>query len=186
MFDGRAFELPTSVPPITGSDSSSSRHLPTPLASDGEKERNNPSQARRKSPPLSAVNHLLPTPVAQPSGNTPENHLRKKPGRETVTDLAILVENDLLKSGGKVLPTPRAADHQATMGSPGAARHVEAGNGSLAEVIGVNLMPTPTASDATGGGQHPSKRTGHTRQLIDTVLGLTGEPTPPLFDDGSD
>ena len=48
------------------------------------------------------------------------------------------------------------------------------------------VMPTPTASDATGGGQHPSKRTGHTRQLIDTVLGLTGGPTPPLFDVGSD
>ena len=113
MSDGQAYELPTSVPPTTASDFSSSRHLPTPLASDGEKERNNPSQARRKSPPLSAVNHLLPTPVAQPSGNTPENHLRKKPGREVVTDLAIIVENDLLKSGGKVLPTPEAKNAHA-------------------------------------------------------------------------
>jgi hypothetical protein len=51
---------------------------------------------------------LLPTPVAQPSGNTPENHLRKKPGREVVTDLAILVENDLIETGGKLLPTPAA------------------------------------------------------------------------------
>lgn len=76
MSDGQAFELPTLVPPTTGNGSSSSPHLPTP--------------------------------VAQPSGNTPENHLRKKPGREVVTDLAILVENDLLKSGGKVLPTPEA------------------------------------------------------------------------------
>ena len=49
--------------------------LPTPVASDGEKERNNPAQARRKSPPLSAVNHLLPqtsAPTPKPSngGNT--------------------------------------------------------------------------------------------------------------------
>lgn len=53
---------------------------------------------------------LLPTPVAQPSGNTPEDHLRKKPGREIVTDLAILVENGLLETGGRLLPTVRASD----------------------------------------------------------------------------
>ena len=49
---------------------------------------------------------LLPTPVAQPSGNTPEDHLRKKPGREVVTDLAIIAENGLIESGGRLLPTP--------------------------------------------------------------------------------
>ena len=50
------------------------------------------------------VEHLLPTPVAQPSGNTPEEHLRKKPGRTRVTDLAILTENGLLPTGGRTLP----------------------------------------------------------------------------------
>lgn len=49
---------------------------------------------------------LLPTPVAQPSGNTPEEHLRKKPGRQVVTDLAIIAENGLIESGGRLLPTP--------------------------------------------------------------------------------
>lgn len=53
--------------------------------------------------------HLLPTPVAQPSGNTPEDHLRKKPGREVVTDLAIIAENGLIESGGRLLPTPNVA-----------------------------------------------------------------------------
>jgi DNA (cytosine-5)-methyltransferase 1 len=53
---------------------------------------------------------LLPTPCAQQSGNTPENHLAKKPGRNVVTDLAILVENGLLESGGALLPTPKAHD----------------------------------------------------------------------------
>lgn len=38
--------------------------FPTPTASDGNKARSNPSQARRNSPPLSAVAHLLPTPRA--------------------------------------------------------------------------------------------------------------------------
>lgn len=76
---------------------------------------------------------VLPTPVAQPSGNSPENHLRKKPGSKKVTDLAILVENGLIETGGVVLPTPNA-------------------------------------SDGTGGGQHPSQRVGHSRQLIDHAL----------------
>jgi len=48
----------------------------------------------------------LPTVCAQPDNNTPENHLAKKPGRKRVTDLAVLVENDLLETGGELLPTP--------------------------------------------------------------------------------
>ena len=123
--------------------------LPTPLASDGEKERNNPAQARRKSPPLSAVNHLLPTPVAQPSGNTPENHLRKKPGREVVTDLAIIVENDLLKSGGKVLPPPEAKNAHA---GPDYARKGRKKSGGDDLVTVITKMstgaPTPPLFDA--------------------------------------
>ncbi len=63
---------------------------------------------------------VLPTPMAQHSGNTPENHLRKKPGRRQVTDLAILVENDLLATGG-LLPTPRTTD------SNGPGRHGQGG-----------------------------------------------------------
>ncbi|MEJ9078563.1 DNA cytosine methyltransferase [Gordonia malaquae] len=91
---------------------------------------------------------VLPTPVAQPSGNTPENHLRKKPGRSVVTDLSILVENGLLASGGVVLPTPTG-----------------------------QFLPSPTASDASGGGMHPDHpgRQGHTMQLPDYVL-LADEP----------
>lgn len=34
----------------------------------------------------------------------------------------------------------------------------------------LDLLPTPNASDASGGGQHPDKREGHSRQLIDYVL----------------
>ena len=39
---------------------------------------------------------LLPSPVAQQSGSTPEKHLARKPGRTQVTDLAIIVENGLM------------------------------------------------------------------------------------------
>jgi DNA (cytosine-5)-methyltransferase 1 len=39
----------------------------------------------------------------------------------------------------------------------------------------VMLLPTPNASDGSGGGQHPDKREGHSRQLIDYVLALGEE-----------
>ena len=53
---------------------------------------------------------LLPTPVSQPSGNTPEEHLRKKPGRDVVTDLSIIAEHGLFETGGRLIPTPSVAD----------------------------------------------------------------------------
>lgn len=34
----------------------------------------------------------------------------------------------------------------------------------------MELLPTPAASDSTGGGAHPDARVGHTRQLIDYAL----------------
>ena len=39
----------------------------------------------------------------------------------------------------------------------------------LADQI-MSLLPTPNASDASGGGAHPDKREGHSRQLIDYAL----------------
>ena len=50
---------------------------------------------------------LLPTPAAHDSANTPENHLRKKPGRSQVTSLQIVVDYDLLSTGGR-MPSPSA------------------------------------------------------------------------------
>jgi DNA (cytosine-5)-methyltransferase 1 len=92
---------------------------------------------------------LLPTPVAQPSGNTPENHLRKKPGRSVVTDLAILVENDLMKTGGRLLPTPTTMP--------------DTGNGHARNLgAEVKLLPTPAAADGSGG--RVSSEMGGTRE----------------------
>lgn len=69
--------------------------LPTPTASDGDRERNNPSQARRNSPPLSALPLLLPTPVARDYKGS------SSPSREGGPSL-----------GGvhALLPTPSASD----------------------------------------------------------------------------
>lgn len=47
---------------------------------------------------------LLPTPAANDSGNTPQDHLRKKPGRQQVTSLQIIVDHDLLSTGGRIPP----------------------------------------------------------------------------------
>jgi hypothetical protein len=51
---------------------------------------------------------LLPTPAAHDSGNSPENHLRKKPGRSVVTSLQVLVDHDLIATGGRIVPPSTA------------------------------------------------------------------------------
>ena len=99
---------------------------------------------------------VLPTPVAQPSGNTPENHLRKKSGRK-VTDLAILVENGLLATGG-LLPTPRTTD------SNGPGHH---GQGGPDLRTAISHLPTPNAADGNGGGRYNAA--GHQSSLPGTA-----------------
>ena len=54
------------------------------------------------------------------------------------------------------------------------------GVGALSD--GLTHLPTPNASDGSGGGQHMSKRAGHSRQLIDAVLDLGGQPYLPTPD----
>ena len=122
---------------------------------------------------------ILPTPVAQPSGNTPEDHLRKKPGRGIVTDLAIIVENDLIESGGKLLPTPRA--NEAT----GIGIH---GTGGQDLRTTISLLPTPDAyAGSRGGAQDPAKRRagGHSVALHDVIEKGGLLPTPRATRGGS-
>ena len=120
--------------------------LPTPTVGDkgGESARSGDGFG---APLGEVVRHLLPTPVAQPSGNTPEDHLRKKPGRKVVTDLAVLVENDLLASGGRLLPTPTARDYKDSeiRREPHRPDDVD----TLARAL--TLLPTPSVADAMGG-----------------------------------
>ena len=63
---------------------------------------------------------FLPTVAANDSGNTPKQHLAKKPGRTEVTSLQVVTEYLM-----PTLPTPRRHDFQATMGA-------------LGEVIGIS------------------------------------------------
>ena len=132
----------------------------------------------------SGVGALMPTPVAQPSGNTPGEHLRKKPGRDRVTDLAILVENNLLPTGG-LPPTPQAVS----------AAYSGAGYGPTLNEIAVALLPTPKAADGVMGlprtsGRPPEKSTFLAPRLEYTDFGTyqpaitrweqaTGRAAPP-------
>jgi DNA (cytosine-5)-methyltransferase 1 len=121
---------------------------------------------------------MLPTPrtsdtKAQPSGNTPEDHLRKKPGREVVADLAIIAENGLLETGGRLLPTPRASD--GTKGGP----NQRGSKGDLMLPIAVHqLLPTPRTSDTNGAGKHgdggPDLRTAITLLQTPSVADAMG------------
>lgn len=108
--------------------------MPTPTASDHKAGRHKDGTGHS----LTQAVQLLPTPVAQPSGNSPTEHLRKKPGRDRVTDLAIIVENNLLPTGG-LLPTPQAT--YAPRSSPG---------------YGPNLHEAVAATDATFGPYAPA------------------------------
>lgn len=115
---------------------------------------------------LSQAVQMLPTPVAQPSGNSPEAHLRKKPGRAQVTDMAIIVENGLLATGG-LLPTPQATNATAS----------SAGYGANLHEVARELLPTPKAGDAVMGlprtsGRPPEKSTHLTTRIEYTDFGL--------------
>lgn len=154
--------------------------IPTPTASDHKAGRHQDGTGHS----LTQAVQLLPTPVAQPSGNSPSEHLRKKPGRERVTDLAIIVENNLLPTGG-LLPTPQAT--YAPRSSPG--------YGPNLHEVASELLPTPKAGDGVMGlprtsGRPPEKSTHLATRLEYTDFGtyapaiarweqVTGRAAPP-------
>lgn len=136
--------------------------------------------------PASSSSHILPTPVASPSGNTPENHLQKKPGRKTVTDLSILVENGLMQSGGKLLPTPAASDFKRHEESPADSQRKSPGITAVSVHFpeGHQYLPTPDAGMGTRGAAKSTETlrpSGARRQIklndLPTML-----PTPNTMD----
>lgn len=154
--------------------------MPTPTASDHKAGRHQAGTGHS----LTQAVQLLPTPVAQPSGNSPSEHLRKKPGRGRITDLAIIVENDLLPTGG-LLPTPQAVN----------ASRSSAGYGPNLHEVATALLPTPKAADGVMGlprtsGRPPEKSTHLATRLEYTDYGdyaqaiarwekVTGRAAPP-------
>ncbi len=108
--------------------------------------------------------NFLPTPTATFSWNTPENHMCKRPGRTTVSDLRILVENGLLQTGGRVEERKMFATPAANLGSRGSRHPEKQKQGNHA--IGLDdqcehLLPTPTSSQLDG---HKSERFNKARK----------------------
>jgi hypothetical protein len=78
-------------------------------------------RAKGKAPGVSNLNEvvenlLLPTPAANDTGNSPEVHLRKKPGRKQVTSLKCIMEHGLLETGGQI---PGPGDRTGPSSGPG-------------------------------------------------------------------
>lgn len=123
---------------------------------------------RRPAPAPGMGRLFLPTPAAHDSGNTPESHLRKKPGRTQVTSLQVITDHGLLETGG-VLPTPSVTDGHYNRGGLRAGERLLPG---LAEDLAGTMLRTPTAQLAVNGGsQHPDKRKagGHGPTLADEI-----------------
>lgn len=178
--------------------------LPTPTAHDSKTT--SPSQKARRSPGLDAINDLLPTPAANLASAGPDYARAGRNasgGHDLLTAVALLptptattfasnkspspgaARRPSLHSIGDLLPTPRAADGHATPGSPGANRHVEAGMGSLGEVLGhPDLLPTPTTNPATGNGhaRHLAAEVrafGRYAPAVARWADIIGSPPPP-------
>ena len=157
-----------------GSDRAPGALIPTPTASDHKAGRHQEGTGMS----LSQAVQMLPTPVAQPSGNSPEAHLRKKPGRIQVTDLAILVENGLLATGG-LLPTPQATNATASSTGYGSNLH-EVARGMKPGIFGVygqaiarweqvlgREAPAPTVPPTREGG-----RARLSTKFVEWLMGL--------------
>jgi DNA (cytosine-5)-methyltransferase 1 len=95
--------------------------LPTPSVADGLGGHLSRSGDRGGELLLSGVvKTLLPSAAAQDSGSTPEEHLRKKPGRQQVTSLQVIVDHGLLPSGGRIPPSSGGGSTP-----PGGPRHAQ-------------------------------------------------------------
>ncbi|MFD0838410.1 hypothetical protein [Williamsia serinedens] len=113
--------------------------LPTPTTQDGANTAG-PSQFHRNTPPLNVVATLLPTPRASDGEKGGPNQ------RGSSGDLM------LPSAVVQLLPTPRSVDHKASMTATAARQHVMDGNGSLAEVLGVEMSPGGRMSPPSDAG----------------------------------
>ncbi|AYQ99414.1 DNA methyltransferase [Mycobacterium phage Filuzino] len=163
--------------------------LPTPSAADGNGGHMSRSGDRGDELLLGGIakaydsGDLLPTPNAADgnSGTRSREALERGDHQVKITDLPRLLPTPNAQDGNggrynsdghqntlpgevRMLPTPKASD--------GHRRDCEAERQrNTPSLVSVSYyLPTPAASDATGGGQHPDRREGHSRQLCDYAL----------------
>jgi len=184
--DGKVYALPTREHHITGSEFSLLR---TPVADETGGGAQSPAMAKHRGQTLRLTGQiidlvepgrlpqpLLPTSAANDLGNTPENHLRKKPGRQVVTSLMVLVDGELIASGGRLRPTPTTSNKN----GPGV--H---GQGEADLRTTVSLLPTPTTQDGsnTAGPSQAARNTPPStglQWLLRTPVAEEGTKAPAL------
>lgn len=114
----------------------------------------------------------LPTPTATYGGTSAASHLSRKPGRTKVTDLRMIVEENLLETGGKLFPTPNTMDHLNPRSPEKIAESKKRNPGGYAnvrETVVNDLLPTITTQDGKNNGG-PSQFNRNTKPLNTQVL----------------
>jgi DNA (cytosine-5)-methyltransferase 1 len=123
------------------------------------------------------VNDLLPTTTATYGGTSAESHLSRKPGRTKVTDLRMIIEENLLETGGALLPTPNTMDHlPARTPEQKAANRGKGGYANVRETVVNDLLPTPKALDGEKENLKTSQErldSGHQVDLPNVAIDLT-------------
>lgn len=161
---------------VSGRDRTPRTLIPTPTASDWKAG----YHQEGKGMSLSQATRLLPTPVAQASGNSAEAHLRKKPGRTQVTDLGITSPaKDSSRPEGILLPTPQATN--ATYSSAGYGANLHETAGTLRDSFGpyapaVARWETITGRTAPAPTEPPLREGGKPRLSVRFVEWLMGLP----------
>lgn len=165
--------------------------LPTPQATDGNggprgvparrthRGKDHGPRLRDVAPSLPAP--LLPTPAAHDSGNTPELHLSKKPGRTQVTSLQVIAEHGLIETGGKMPPTPTVGDSRnsrnRTAGRSGLKPSPDTASETLCDVFwaGEDRGLASRAAEAGGG----VSGWGPYQAAVERWEQVLGRPAPP-------
>jgi len=187
--------------------------LPTPRESDGKRGQNDGGRTTRPGaggPTIAEVVSLLPTPGGRlgdesnrgmsattaakryASGRRnlddaaallPTPHARDWKDSHVVDDRRPSCDDDLPKRLARLLPTPRATD-----GAKGGPNQAQGGKPALA-AIAVELLPTPTSTDAKGSRRSTARTENWTSNpgttLTDAAWTLTGPPTDPPSNDGN-
>lgn len=175
------YELPTPRHLTAVSDGSAPPGLlPTPEASDGTGGRvaaemggKRPSGSKRAITVSTAVAHMLKTPTAQLAVNGGSQHPDKRREGGHGPTLADQVEH--------LLPTPRSARNNDSPQRPDFSPSL----GMVAQTL--NLLPTPSVADVTGGHRYRSGDRRDELLLPGVAEALsTGGLTPPPSPAGSE
>ena len=157
MRSGRVYERPTSAPRITGSASSSSSLLPTPVTQ--------PETGNGHARNLGKEVRVLPTPTVGNATGTNERRGGARAHEKLLPGVVL-----------EFLPTITALDADRERNNPAQANRKSPPISAVSQ-----YFPTPRTTDANGPGRHGQGG----QDLRTAIVELSGASTPPLFDAGS-